>query len=102
MKNEQKRFWSDNWEATRTNFKTLFPSLMSQAAREVKNDAEATMLEAQNQNDRADDLADDAMETMMRLNAIEAQADADGDLAHEVTCMLNLLKACLKYIQVVG
>ena len=43
------------------------------------------MLEAQNQNDRADDLTDDATETMMRLNAIEAQAEADGELADQVS-----------------
>ncbi|XP_041481150.1 laminin subunit gamma-1-like [Lytechinus variegatus] len=53
----------------------------SEAARAVKTDAEATKLEAQEQKDRADDMKDDATELMMKLNATEAQAKEDGDMA---------------------
>lgn len=61
---------------------------VSQAARGVRTDAEATMLEAQEQNDRADVLAADAMETMMRLNAIEGQAEDDGNMADRVNIVI--------------
>ncbi|XP_071481442.1 laminin subunit gamma-1-like [Diadema antillarum] len=64
----------------------------SAAAQQVKADAEATKQQAQDLNDRADGLNGNVTATMMRLNAIDAQADADGNLADTAQQKANAAK----------
>ena len=57
-----------------------------QGASRVKEDAEQTKLEAQKQNDRATDIANNATATENELGALEDQAAGDAELAQQVCC----------------